>query len=250
MIPVSSDNPHQTMPIITILLIVLIAAGFGYEFWANAHGGIDPILDRFGMIPSQLEPARWYTLFTYVFLHFNWMHIIPNLLFFWIFGNNIEDAFGHLRFILFFIGSTIITALVHAGLNGFSGDLALIGASGAVASILGAYFRLYPKARIILIFPTCIFLPPLLLFGASFLKLIRLPALIFLGGWFALEIYDLIVVGGDVVAFWSHISGFILGYIIAPYLRSTSETSLYSQIQSSTAMEENSDLLIRRYHKD
>ena len=212
MIPISDDNPCQTTPYITVFLMVFMAAIFSYEFWLDARGQIDPFIRYFGLVPEHAFQTI-HSFFTYIFIHAGWLHILPNLLFLWIFADNIEDALGHIRFLVFFLCIGALSALMHIWLLDFQGTMPLIGASGAVSGILGAYFALYRNIRIKVFFPTIIFMPPLVLFGAPFFWRFYMPAFLFLALWFGNDLYHALTchtMDGS-IAFWTHISGFMIG---------------------------------------
>jgi membrane associated rhomboid family serine protease len=181
-------------------VLASVASSFGVVPSDLTHGGSQNI--PFSPIPEPL------TFLTYMFLHAGWMHLISNMLFLWVFADNVEDAFGYFAFALFYLLCGIVGALAHVAMTPNS-TAPLIGASGAVSGVIGAYVLLYPKARVwILLF----FRIPL-----------RISAIWVLGGWFLLQVfYVLTAVGGDEaqVAWWAHIGGFIAGLAITLILRS------------------------------
>lgn len=256
MIPVSDDNLHDTKPYIVYGLITLLFASFMMEFWYDANGIIDQIIVQYGLIPQNIGKSfstHWYSFFTYMGLHSGWEHILPNLLFLWIFGNNIEDAFGHVKFLFFFLICGALSGLIHSALHDFSTTYPLIGASGAISGVLGAYFALFPRAKVILFFPTIILFPPAIFFGARFFSLIHIPAAIFLGAWFSLDLYQAFFVGDNVVAFWTHISGFLIGLLSARFMAKDKESLPSISIQSyfqgkreTSLLEENRKELVKR----
>ena len=209
MIPLKDENPTRTFPFITISLIVINILVFLYELSLNQES-LRQIIHHFGIIPYHLthlsyaiEPSgipRFLTLITSTFFHGGVFHLASNMLFFWIFGNNIEDVLGHINFIFLYFISAIVAGLSQALVIPQS-FTPVIGASGAVAGILGAYLILYPRARILTLF--------WLLF---FVRIIRIPAVIFLGFWFFLQIINAGLGGG--VAWFAHIGGFIAGMIM------------------------------------
>jgi len=161
---------------------------------------------RFVMIPEQIiHGQQLYTLFTSMFMHAGWLHLLGNMLFLYVFGDNIEDAFGHVGYLVFYIISGLAAALAYIVsilLVPAIGDLAagLVGASGAISGVLGAYIVLYPKTRII---------------SLVFYVILPVPAIIFLGVWFILQwFYGFFDISGG-VAYWAHIGGFIAGMILA-----------------------------------
>ncbi len=173
------------------------------------------VATSFGVVPSDItlgvpqspipEPL---TFVTYMFLHAGWIHLISNMLFLWVFADNVEDAFGYFAFTLFYLLCGIAGGLAHVMMTPHS-PAPLIGASGAVSGIIGAYVLLYPKARIwILLF----YRIPL-----------RISAIWVLGGWFLLQVFSVLTAGADSdvqVAWWAHIGGFIAGLVITLVLRS------------------------------
>jgi len=160
----------------------------------------------FVMVPDEIiHGQRLFTLFTSMFMHANWLHLFGNMLFLYVFGDNIEDAFGHVGYLVFYIISGLAAALAYIVsilLVPAIGDLAagLVGASGAISGVLGAYIVLYPKTRII---------------SLVFYVILPVPAIIFLGVWFILQwFYGFFDMSGG-VAYWAHIGGFIAGMILA-----------------------------------
>lgn len=176
-----------------------VAAGFGVIPAELTHSGpLDPALHP---VP---EPA---TLITYMFIHGGWLHLLTNMLFLWVFADNVEDAFGYFAFLLFYLLTGIAGGLTHV-LMAPASPSPLIGASGAVSGVIAAYMLLYPKARIWILL---------------FMRLpIRIGAVWVLGGWFALQVVSLLLTGEkDVqVAWWAHIGGFVAGLAITFLLRS------------------------------
>lgn len=176
-----------------------VAAGFGVVPAELTHrGALDPALNP---VP---EPA---TLITYMFIHAGWVHLLTNMLFLWVFADNVEDAFGYFAFLLFYLLTGIAGGLTHV-LMAPSSPAPLIGASGAVSGVIAAYMLLYPKARIWILL---------------FMRLpIRIGAVWVLGGWFALQVVSLLLAGEDGVrvAWWAHIGGFLAGLAVTFVLRS------------------------------
>lgn len=215
MIPYRDENPAELSPIITVgLLIVNVAA------WLLVQGGgawVAPSVCEFGLIPVELTQRpivgpgvcelgglRWGAVFTSMFMHGGWFHLITNMMFLWVFGNNVEDSMGHLRFLVFYVLSGIAAAVVHVALNA-SSAVPTVGASGAISGILGAYMLLYPRARV------HVFLPPFWLFA--------LPAYVVLGYWILIQmLMGLGQLGAaqytSGVAVWAHIGGFFTGLIL------------------------------------
>ena len=221
LVPLKDNNPLQVIRFqtVTLVLIVLnvvvflltgplVAPSFSSAI-AFAWGVVPVELLHPGMVtPVSLEPVpEPVTLLTYMFLHGGWLHLGFNMLFLWVFADNIEDAFGHAGFALFFILCGIAAGLVHALMVPTS-PVPVIGASGAVSGVLGAYVLLYPKARLWVIF----FLP------IPF----RIPAVVVLGVWFATQLMGVFTPGeeGELIAWWAHIGGFAAGLLLTLLLRS------------------------------
>lgn len=211
MIPVRDENPTKRKPFVTIALIVANIAVYFYQLFLLGEEGTINIYLNYGAIPAVLVfdffalpdlPVSWITLVTSMFLHGGLLHLAGNMLYLWIFGNNIEDTLGHVRFILFYLLSGIVAALVHALI--FSNSLVpMVGASGAISGILGAYVILYPRKRIVV-----------LIWLLIFIKFVRVPAVIVLGIWFLLQINGGFanLTGEDQgIAFFAHIGGFVAG---------------------------------------
>ena len=209
--------------LVMIIYTSSILGGINNTSLATSFGAVPALLTNFKVLPANLdiipEPA---TLLTYMFLHANWMHFIGNMAFLWVFADNVEDAFGHVGFIVFFIICGIAAALAHTAISPHS-QSPLIGASGAVSGVMAAYLVLFPKARVWVLL---------------FLKFpIPVPAYLALIGWFALQVVSsMLPQSGDaVVAWWAHIGGFILGGAITFALRGPLNRRLATKIGSETA---------------
>ena len=208
-LPVRDENPPRITPFVTwILLLVNITVFFWIYFQGKAF--YIKTVEEYAMVPIDiLEGKNLHTMFTSMFLHAHILHLFGNMLFLYIFGDNVEDAFGHGRYLLFYFLCGIAASLTHIVSITHPSDLVIptLGASGAISGILGAYLILYPKARVI----------TLVFFGWIFFTAI--PAIIFLGFWFILQwlfaVYD---IGGG-VAYWAHIGGFLAGMLMAPLLK-------------------------------
>ncbi|MEO8046030.1 MAG: rhomboid family intramembrane serine protease [Nitrospirota bacterium] len=209
MIPLHDDNPTERPPIITIAWIVACALVFLYQASLPAGPG-ETFVFQYGAIPALVFgeadlpemgvaiPA-YATLITSMFLHGGWMHLIGNMLYLWVFGNNIEDAMGHAKYIAFYLTCGILAALSHA-LTDPSSSIPMVGASGAISGILGAYLLLFPRAKVLVMMPAL---------GAT-----RVPAAIVLGMWFVMQLLSggmSIGTEGGGVAFFAHIGGFLAG---------------------------------------
>jgi membrane associated rhomboid family serine protease len=211
--------------VVTAAILVLCGLAFGWELVLLAQGG-DPALarlfERRGLVPADLVAALQagdylsgptLTLVTHIFLHGSWLHLMGNLLFLWIFAVNVEDRLGRPQFAAFFLAGGIAAAAGHVLVDPAS-EIPMIGASGAISAVLGAYLVLFPRARV-----------QSLVFLVFFYELIAVPAVIVLGFWFLLQLVDGLVslgltAGTDAgIAFWAHIGGFLAGVAMAIPLR-------------------------------
>jgi rhomboid family protein len=222
MIPLRDANPTRRTPVVTLGLIVACFVVFAWELGlqATSEASLDAFVTAWGVVPAELV-AAWSsgqfvsqetaTLVTSQFLHGGWLHLLGNLLYLWIFGNNIEDRLGPAWFLLFYLGGGAVAGLTQVAIDPDS-TVPLIGASGAIAATLGAYIVLFPGARI----TTLVFL-------GFFYQLIDVPALLVLGFWFVLQLLDGIgslgMESGAGVAFFAHIGGFVFGAGIAWLLK-------------------------------
>lgn len=197
-------------PVATIAAIVVCVLVFLYqaslpaqpgEQFVFQYGAIPAVVFGQAQLPTVVIPA-YATLITSMFLHGGWMHLIGNMLYLWIFGNNIEDAMGHVRFVLFYLICGILAALSHAVTDPTS-TIPMVGASGAISGILGAYVLLYPRAHVLVLIPA--------------LGTARVPAGVVLGMWFVTQLLSggmTVGTEGGGVAFFAHIGGFVAGMIL------------------------------------
>jgi membrane associated rhomboid family serine protease len=217
MIPLRDAQPSRRRPIVTLGLVVSCLAVFSWELWLGAADGgaaLDELLRAFGVIPAELVaaaagettpgPPEVATLGTHLFLHAGWFHLAGNLLYLWIFGNNVEDRLGPLPFIGFYLASGVAAALVQVAIDP-GVTIPLVGASGAISGILGAYLVLFPRARVLS-----------LVFLGFFYQLLEVPAVLLLGIWFVLQLLDgILSLGADAtaggVAVFAHLGGFVVG---------------------------------------
>lgn len=210
MIPLRDENPTSTFPFVTILFILTNISVFVYEL-SLSETQLEPFVMRMAVVPHQivhgLAIREYPTLLTSMFLHGGPLHLFFNMLFLWIFGNNIEDALGHLPFALFYCLCGSAASFVHALLHAAS-DVPVIGASGAISGILGAYLILYPRARVQV--------------AVLFIRVVRVPAWLFLLIWMAFQVIQgLPSLGSDAdqaggVAWFAHIGGFLAGILLLP----------------------------------
>lgn len=210
MFPYKDDNPTQTFPFVTIGIITINILAYLWEILSPA--GERYIVYNYGAIPSgllsfektqALHPAA--TLFSSMFLHGGLLHIGGNMLYLWIFGNNIEDRLGHFRFLTFYLVSGVIASYAHA-ISSPSSTMPMIGASGAVSGVLGAYILLFPHARV-----------HTLIFFGFFIQIVKIPALIVIGFWAIIQLVNGILSQGLLpqggVAWFAHIGGFLTGLL-------------------------------------
>ena len=214
MIPLKDRNPTRRFPIITVSLIVVNVLAFFYELSLGTR--IDEFIFHFSVIPNEItqalhsdifRPFIFITLFTSLFLHGGWLHVGGNMLYLWIFGDNVEDKLGHMRFLLFYIICGIAASSLHIYIDPTS-TVPTIGASGAISGILGAYLFMFPRVRVLTLVPIFIFI-----------QTIELPAFVVLGLWFVLQFFNSILSLGHTaasmggVAWWAHVGGFITGLL-------------------------------------
>jgi membrane associated rhomboid family serine protease len=219
MIPLRDTTPSHTFPAVTVLLIAINVLAFLYEL--SLGRALDVFIMQYGAVPlrfilaGQMEQVstfeRFLPLFTSMFLHGGWLHLGGNMLYLWIFGDNIEERLGRIRFLLFYLACGLAAALTQIYINPTS-KIPMVGASGAVAGVLGGYLLLFPHAHVLALIP--------ILF---FFQVVELPAVLFLGFWFLMQFLNGAVsitaanyaTGG--VAWWAHIGGFVsgmaLGYV-------------------------------------
>jgi membrane associated rhomboid family serine protease len=227
-LPLRDENPHLLTPIATYALIAANVLA-----WVFLQGlGSEPALSRsvciLGLIPGELlqtlpagtafpisptaacvigDTPSWYAPLTSMFLHGGWFHIASNLWFMWIFGNNVEDSMGHVRFVLFYV----LCGLAAAGLQVMSdpdSGVPMVGASGAIGGVMGAYIVLYPRVHV-----------HVLVILGFYITTIAVPAVVMLGYWFVLQVFGGFAGEGAGVAFWAHVGGFAAGAILVLLFR-------------------------------
>jgi membrane associated rhomboid family serine protease len=223
-IPLRDANPTRRTPVVTIGLIIANVVVFAWELGLLTSGGIealDAFINRWGLVPAQLTldietgsllSLDTLDLVTSQFLHGGFLHLLSNLLFLWIFGNNVEDRLGRVGFLAFYLAGGVVAGLTQVWTDPQS-SVPMVGASGAIAATLGAYLILFPRARI-----------TSLVFLGFFYQLIDVPAVIVLAFWFVLQLIDgLASLGADVdIAFFAHIGGFVFGVAVAFVVRTVS----------------------------
>ncbi len=219
MIPLHDDNPTTIKPFLTIALIAASSLVFLWQLSLGARG-FEMAVYRLGVIPATLLGDKMLppelavvpptlTVFTSMFLHGGWMHLIGNMLYLWIFGNNVEDAMGHVRFVVFYLLCGIAAVFAQA-LPNTDSTIPMIGASGAISGVLGAYLLLFPRAHVLVLVPM-----------GFFTRTMYLPAMVVLGFWFVLQLVNSALAdpGQGGVAFGAHIGGFIAGMVLLPLFK-------------------------------
>ena len=215
MIPLRDVIPSRSTPYITVTLIVLNAVAWLYEL--TIPGDLRPVfLQLYGVVPADFSTP---TLVSSMFLHGSWSHFIGNMWYLWIFGDNVEDRVGHGRFIAFYLLCGIVAALGHVAMDPTS-ILPTIGASGAIAGVMGGYFVLYPQSRVLTLVPLFVYV-----------EIIELPAVVLLGFWFIMQLFNAGAIavtanassGG--IAFVAHVAGFVAGLLGVFVLRKRERSS-------------------------
>ncbi|MGH9240274.1 MAG: rhomboid family intramembrane serine protease [Vicinamibacterales bacterium] len=203
MIPLRDVIPSRTTPYVTIGLIAVNALVYLYEMTLG-ESSLEEFILYFGLVPAAFS---WVAVLTSMFLHGGLLHVGGNMLFLWIFGDNVEDRMGHGRFVVFYLLCGAAAALAQTAMSPDS-VVPMVGASGAVAGVMGAYFVLYPHSRIVTLIPLFVFF-----------HVMEVPALVFLGLWFVLQFVSGVgsiaaATGGEPaggIAFWAHVAGFVAG---------------------------------------
>src|ERR1700730_3500456 len=200
MIPLRDVIPSRTTPYITVTIIVINGLAWLFEI-SRPHDVLNEFLTVYGVVPAYFSAP---TLITSMFLHGSWSHVIGNMWYLWIFGDNVEDRVGHGRFIVFYLLCGIAAALGQVAVDPNS-TLPTIGASGAIAGVMGAYFVLYPRSRVLTLIPWI------------FIQIVELPATMLLGFWFLMQLFSAGTIAmtssshGGGVAFAAHVVGFVAG---------------------------------------
>lgn len=216
MIPLRDNIPSRRFPVVNSALIGLNVLVFLFEFLIGP-AQLERLIWTYGLIPARLFRGEgltvWLTPITSMFLHGGWWHLIANMLALYIFGNNVEDRLGHVGYLVFYISSGLAGGALQVATN-VNSSIPIVGASGAIAGVLGAYLVMFPFARILTLVPVF-----------HFIRLVEIPALIYLGFWFISQLFNglfaltattMVRAGG--VAWWAHIGGFVFGLAIAKIL--------------------------------
>ena len=217
MFPIKDDNPTESRPYVTCALIGLNILIFFYQIGLEENIRTSLIFE-YGFKPSQLfsnansmnlKQSSLLTIFTSMFLHGGLFHLLGNMLFLWIYGNNVEDSMGHIKFLIFYLLCGLAASLLQAIVS-FDSSIPMIGASGAVSGVLSAYFLLYPKARVLTLVVLLIFI-----------TFIRIPAGLLIGFWFLSQIINAYFndPNSPGVAWYAHIGGFLMGLLLIPFFK-------------------------------
>jgi len=219
MLPLHDDNPAVRPPLVTVTILVACVAVFLWQAllsepaaqrFVYSLGAIPAVLfDNADLSPDLVWVPAWLTVGTSMFLHGGFMHLFGNMLYLWIFGNNVEDAMGHFRFVVFYLLCGVVAAMAHA-LSDTQSAVPMIGASGAISGVLGAYLLLFPHARVLVGIPL-----------GLYIHTMRMPAGWVLGFWFVLQAVSALAAGaeGGGVAWLAHVGGFVAGMILIPLFK-------------------------------
>jgi membrane associated rhomboid family serine protease len=207
MFPLSDVIPSRTRPVVTMGLIALNVLAFLYELRLDDFQ-LQRIVTVHGVVPAAFA---WPDVLTSMFLHGGWFHILTNMVYLWIFGDNVEDSLGHGKFLLFYLACGAVAALAQVFVHPGS-TLPMIGASGAVAGVMGAYFVLFPQSRVLAA-----------VFIVFIIDVVEIPALFFLGAWFLMQLLNgmgaVVEAAEGRIAFFAHLGGFVAGALVGAILR-------------------------------
>ena len=217
MIPIRDENPTHSVPIITYLLIAFNIIFFVFQTMLGSSN--EQFLYQFALIPADvtttLSLGSIFNIFTSMFMHAGFVHLGGNMLYLWIFGDNVEDRMGSGRYLFFYIFGGTIASLAHI-ISAPGSQIPTVGASGAIAAVLGAYLVLFPKQKVLTLIPL-----------GFWLRMTMLPASIVLGGWFLFQLLQVMLSLGDPtiggVAFWAHIGGFVSGVLLGQLFKRPEE---------------------------
>ncbi|MDJ0658904.1 MAG: rhomboid family intramembrane serine protease [Crocosphaera sp.] len=225
MVPLNDNNPTDKTPYVTYGLIIINVLVFFQEMSLSSEE-LSQFFQYYAIVPKQLTAGfsgvdfyhpipEWMTLITSQFLHAGFLHIAGNMLFLWIFGNNVEDKLGHVKYLLFYLTCGVLAGLSQWYFSPYS-EIPSLGASGAIAGVMGAYILRFPQAQVLTLIPLGIFITT-----------VRIPAVFFLGFWFvqqaiygfaSLNVQTNIGMESGGVAYWAHAGGFVFGFILGPLL--------------------------------
>jgi membrane associated rhomboid family serine protease len=227
MIPLQDENPSRTIPIINVSLIVANIVVFIYQYFFFS-GGPERFTLQWSCIPYEfthfvdIDPPALVpiplTIFTSMFMHGGWLHLLGNMLFLWIFGDNVEDKLGHLRYLVFYLFCGVVASFSHIFTN-LDSQIPSLGASGAISGVMGAYIFLFPGARI-----------KTLVIWFVFIQIIRIPAVVMIGYWILIQILSGLAEFGSIkgggIAWFAHIGGFVAGLILILLLKKRKRISV------------------------
>ncbi|SNZ10831.1 rhomboid family intramembrane serine protease [Hydrogenobacter hydrogenophilus] len=210
MFPIKDINRSRSFPLVNLLIILICSAVWLHQVSLDEEE-MNLFIYHYGLVPVDIL-YRPYTLITHMFLHGSWLHIIGNMWFLWVFGDNVEDRLGRLRYLVFYLLSGLGAALLQTIVSFLFGgaDVPMVGASGAISGVLGAYLWLFPHARILALVPIFIFL-----------TFVEVPAVLFIGLWILIQVFNGILTlpfaHGGGVAWFAHIGGFGVGYLLVRF---------------------------------
>jgi len=232
-IPIRDAIRSQNFPVVNLLIIVINVFVFLWQLTQGPH--LQKALFLYGIVPIRYsDPGlseqfsrfqQWLPFLTSMFLHGGFLHILGNMWFLYIFGDNVEDRIGHVRYLLFYILCGVAAGMIHL-LTNWGSKIPTIGASGAISGVMGAYLLLYPRSRILTLIPIFIFF-----------QFLEIPAFIFLGFWLLIQLFSAGLTSGNVggVAFWAHVGGFIAGLLLVKIFDWMPRTGLGEGLQRYTA---------------
>ncbi|MEX2237724.1 MAG: rhomboid family intramembrane serine protease [Dehalococcoidia bacterium] len=231
MIPISDNTRSRTFPVVNYTLIAINLIVFFYELSLGDCSGfercrLDTFIDGRGVVPdlylSGDSESIFLDPFTAMFIHAGWLHLIGNMLFLWVFGDNVEDSMGHVKYLLFFLICGYIATLAHVAAN-VDDTIPAIGASGAISGVLAAYLIIFPKATVTALVPFFLFIPT------------QVPAFLMIGLWFLLQLsygtasFDPSTSATDTTAYWAHIGGFVAGVGLVWFFRGPRDKTPYER---------------------
>ncbi len=235
MIPIRDTIASKNVPIVNNLLIGINVLMFVIQMMQGSHYGFGQLIYAYGLVPARYTSPGWaadisriqmlVALVTFMFLHGGFLHLLGNMWFLYIFGDNVEDRLGPMRYILFYLLCGLISGISHIVLNAHS-TAPTIGASGAVAGVMGAYFLLHPRARILTLIPIII-IP----------WFVEIPAFFFLGFWFVIQVLNASTASGSAggIAWWAHIGGFACGMVLLKLFSAVPSTGISTGLRKATA---------------
>jgi len=242
LIPIRDSNPSSSKPVVNYFLIAVNILVFLIEI--SSPDGMNLFIYKWGLVPSRITNTvtssyfplhlKLISFFAFMFLHGGWFHLIGNMWFLYIFGDNIEDRLGPINYLIFYIACGLISGFTHFLFN-LNSNIPVVGASGAIAGVMGAYFVLYPRAKILTLIPIII-IP----------WFIEIPAFIFLGFWFIIQLFHTTGVNATGIAWWAHVSGFAAGAFLLKFFNLLPEPKLSRNIQQAVRRHKTPDIITIR----